>query len=535
MAATRSTSDVRVLVADPIAPEGVAYLREHGFEVDELGSASREALAERLAGCQALITRSGTAVTADLLARAPALRFVGRAGVGVDNIDVEACSRRGIVVVNAPLGNVVSAAEHTLAMILALVRRLPEAHAGLKALAWDRSIHGTELARKTVGVVGLGKVGSRVAARLRAFETTVLAYDPYVPESRAREVGAELTDFDTLLRTADLFTFHVPLTEETLHMVTARELARTKPGVRLVNCARGGIVHEADLLAALESGHVAGAAIDVWSEEPPKSEVLRRLIQHPRVVVTPHLGANSAEAQVNVALDVARQLVAFREGALLEFAVNIPVGAALARAELAPFIALAERLGRFSVQLDPEHLERVERTVAGAVAQADPELLARAVLTGLLAPVMAGPVNLVNAHLVARERGVTVTVAREEETHGYKSLLTVTTHTREGRKIIAGTVFDGQPRIVRLRDLHIEFTPEGSILVLSYEDRPGMVGRIGTTLGRMGVNIASMHVGRRAKRGRAIVVLILDEDLTADQTAEVARAVEADFARLIRL
>jgi D-3-phosphoglycerate dehydrogenase len=526
---------VRVLVADAIAPEGIAYLRERGFEVDVLGPGARGALAERLAGYQALITRSGTAVTAELLARAPDLRFVGRAGVGVDNIDVEACSRRGIVVVNAPLGNVVSAAEHTLGLLLALLRRIPEAHAALKALTWDRSLYGTELARKTVGVVGLGKVGSRVAARLRAFEAAVLAYDPYIPESRAREVGAELTDFDTLLRRSDIVTFHVPLTDETRHMVTARELGRMKPGVRLVNCARGGIVHEGDLLAALESGHVAGAAIDVWSEEPPSSERLRRLVQHPRVVVTPHLGANSAEAQINVALDVARQLEAFRDGGLVEFAVNIPVGAAASLPELRPFLALAERLGRFSVQLDPEHLERVELTVAGAAAGLDAELLARAVLTGLLAPVMAGPVNLVNAHLVARERGVAVAVGREEETHGYKSLLTVTTHTRQGRKIIAGTVFDGQPRIVRLRDLHIEFTPEGYILVLSYEDRPGMVGRIGTTLGRLGVNIASMHVGRKAKRGRAIVVLILDEDLTPEQMAEVARSVEADFARLIRL
>jgi D-3-phosphoglycerate dehydrogenase len=252
-------------------------------------------------------------------------------------------------------------------------------------------------------------------------------------------------------------------------------------------------------------------------------------------VVTPHLGANSSEAQVNVALDVARQITAFRDGELVEYAVNIPVADAATLTELRPFLGLADRLGRFSVQLDPEHLASVEVAVAGAVAHTDPELLARGVLAGLLGPVMADPVNLVNAHLVARERGVAVTVTREEETHGYHSLLTVTTHTREGRKIIAGTVFDGQPRIVRLRDLNIEFTPEGYILVLSYEDRPGMVGRIGSILGGLNVNIASMHVGRRTKRGRAIVVLILDEDLTPDQLGAVARAVEADFARLIRL
>ncbi|HEY3066817.1 MAG TPA: phosphoglycerate dehydrogenase [Methylomirabilota bacterium] len=526
---------MRVLVIDAIAPEGLAYLRSHGFEVDEILKPSRAALLERVGDYEALVTRSGTAVTEDLLEAATRLRIVGRAGVGVDNIDVDACSRRGIVVVNAPYGNVVSAAEHTMAMLLALMRRIPEAHAVLKMLEWNRSIYGAELFRKTIGVVGLGKVGSRVAARLRGFECEVLVHDPYIPEARARDLGARLTDFDTVVRESDVITFHVPLTGETENMVTARELARMKRGVRLVNCARGGIIAERDLLAALDSGHVAGAAIDVWSEEPPKTAHVVALVQHPRVVVTPHLGANSSEAQVNVAVDVARQLVAFRDGELVEHAVNIPVGDPAAVAELRPFVALADRLGRFSVQLDHENLASVTLRVAGAIAHIDPELLARAVLAGLLDPVMAGRVNLVNARLVARERGVDVTVTREEETSGYKSLLTVETEARGGRKIIAGTVFDGQPRIVRLRDLHIEFTPEGYILVLSYEDRPGVVGKIGTILGRANVNIASMHVGRKTRRGRAIVVLILDEDLTGEQLSEVAQAAGADFARLIRL
>jgi D-3-phosphoglycerate dehydrogenase len=526
---------VRALVVEAIAPEGIAYLRERGVEVDELQKPSVDELYAALPGYEALITRSGTAVTAELLAHAPGLRIVGRAGVGVDNVDVDACSRRGIVVVNAPYGNVVSAAEHTVGMLLALVRRIPEAHARLKALEWNRSIYGAELFRKTIGVVGLGKVGSRVAARLRGFEADLLAYDPYIPETRARDFGARLVDFDALLRTADVVTFHVPLTPETDGMVGARELAAMKRGVRIVNCARGGIVREADLLAALESGHVAGAAIDVWSEEPPRSDTLRRLIAHPRVVVTPHLGANSSEAQVNVAVDVARQLVAFRDGELVEYAVNIPVGDPAQAVALRPFVALAERLGHFSVQLDPGRLEHVELRVAGAIAEGDPELLARAALAGLLRPVMAGPVNLVNARLVARERGLEVAVEREEETGGYTSLLTLSTRTSEGRKVIAGTVFDGQPRIVRMRDLDMEFTPEGYILVLSYEDRPGVVGKIGTLLGRYNVNIAAMQVGRRSRRGRAIVVLSLDEDLTAAQIEELRTAVAADFARLIRL
>jgi D-3-phosphoglycerate dehydrogenase len=528
---------VRTVVIDAIAAEGIAYLREHAFDVRQLTKPSPEALAEALADCEALVTRSSTAVTAALLDRAPRLRIVGRAGVGIDNIDVDACSRRGVVVVNAPYGNVVSAAEHTLGMLLALVRRIPEAHARLKALEWDRSIYGAELHRKTLGVVGLGKVGSRVAARLRAFEPAqLLVYDPYIPEARARDVGARLVpDLDALLREADVVTVHVPLTPETEGLIGARELALLRPGARVVNCARGGIVSEAALLAALESGHVAGAAIDVWSEEPPRAETLRRLIAHPRVVVTPHLGANSVEAQVNVAVDVARQLVAFRNGALVEHAVNIPVADATTVAEVRPYVALAEVLGRFCVQLDAGHLERVDVTLEGAVAETDPELLSRAVLAGLLDPVTAGPVNLVNAHLVARERGVEVQIHRAESTGAYKSVLTVSTQTAEGKKLIAGTVFDGQPRIVRLRDLDIEFTPEGYILVLSYEDRPGMVGRIGSILGALNVNIASMHVGRKTKRGRAIVVLLLDEDLTPEQVADVARAVEADFARLIRL
>jgi len=456
--------------------------------------------------------------------------------VGVDNIDVDACSRQGVVVVNAPHGNVVSAAEHTVGMLLGLVRKIPFANDSLKAGEWDRGISGAELFRKTAGVLGLGKVGSRVAARLRAFEMDVLVYDPYIPESRARDLGVRLTDLPALLARSDVVTVHVPLNDETQHLIAAREIAAMKPGVRLVNCARGGIVHEGDLLAALESGHVAGAAIDVWSEEPPVSPIVKRLIGHARVVVTPHLGANTQEAQVNVAVDVARQLVAFRDGELVEHAVNIPVGDRESMAEQRPYIALGELLGRFCVQLEPENVERVEVVVAGQVARRDPELIGRSVLKGLLERVTAQAVNLVNAHLVARERGLQVVVETDEETaSGYTNLVTVTTQAGGGRKIIAGTVFDGVPRIVRLKDLHIEFIPEGHILVLSYEDRPGMVGQIGSILGRNNVNIASMHVGRRTKRGRAIVVLLLDEEVPPAVMEEVERAVEADFARLIHL
>lgn len=527
---------MKVLVIDTIAPEGIAHLTERGFQVDQVSSKlDRETLLARLGDYEGIVTRSSTTVTSEFLARARRLRILGRAGVGVDNIDVEACSRQGVVVVNAPYGNVVSAAEHTVGMLLALVRKIPAAHEALRRLEWDRGIYGAELFRKTAGVLGLGKVGSRVAARLRAFDMEVLVYDPYIPEGRARELGVRLTDLQTVLSRADVLTVHVPLTDETENMIAARELAATKPGVRVVNCARGGIVNEADLLAALDAGHVAGAAIDVWSEEPPVSPVIKRLIQHPRVVVTPHLGANTQEAQVNVSVDVARQLVAFRDGELVEHAVNIPVADRETMAEQRPFLQLAELLGRFCQQLEPDNVERVEVEVAGHMARRDPELVGRALLKGLLERVTAQAVNLVNAHLVARERGLAIEVRTDPDASGYTNLLTVTTQARSGRKIIAGTVFDGVPRIVRLRDLHVEFVPEGHILVLAYEDRPGMVGRIGSILGRHNVNIASMHVGRRTRRGRAIVVLLLDDDVSPEVLEEVGKSVEADFARVIRL
>jgi D-3-phosphoglycerate dehydrogenase len=528
---------MNVLVIDAIAPEGIAYLTERGFRVDQVSSKlPREEIYARLGDYEAIITRSSTQVTAEFLARARRLKILGRAGVGVDNIDIEACSRQGVVVVNAPYGNVVSAAEHTIGMLLALVRKIPMAHEALKRLEWDRGIYGSELYRKTAGVLGLGKVGSRVAARLRAFDMEVLVYDPYIPESRARDLGVRLTDLQTVLTQSDIITVHVPLTEETENMIAAREIAMMKPGVRLVNCARGGIVNEGDLLAALESGHVAGAAVDVWTEEPPVSDLVKRLVRHPKVVVTPHLGANTQEAQINVAVDVARQIAAFRAGELVEHAVNIPVGDRETLAAQRPFIALGEMLGRFCVQLEKDNVERVEIVVAGLVARRDPELIGRAVLKGLLHNVTAQAVNLVNAHLVARERGLQWSVQSDEEAaSGYTNLITVTTYAGAGRKIIAGTVFDGVPRVVRLRDLHIEFIPEGYILVLSYEDRPGMVGKIGSILGRHNVNIASMHVGRRTKRGRAIVVLLLDEDVPPDVMDEIVKAVEADFARIIHL
>jgi D-3-phosphoglycerate dehydrogenase / 2-oxoglutarate reductase len=528
---------MRVLVIDTIAAEGIAYLVERGFQVDPVSSKLPKAeLYERLADYEAIITRSSTTVSDEFLARARKLRVLGRAGVGIDNIDVDACSRRGVMVVNAPYGNVVSAAEHTVGMLLALVRKIPLANESLKRGDWDRGISGLELFRKTVGVLGLGKVGSRVAARLRAFEMNVLVFDPYIPESRARDLGVRLTDLGRLLAESDVVTVHVPLTDETENMIAQREIAAMKPGVRLVNCARGGIVHEGDLLAALQSGHVAGAAVDVWSEEPPVSPLLKRLIEHPRVVVTPHLGANTEEAQVNVAVDVARQLVAFRDGELVEHAVNVPVGDRETLAAQRPYIRLGELLGRFLVQLEPENVERVEVVVAGQVARRDPELIARAVLKGLLERVTAQAVNLVNAHLVARERGLEVVVQTDEDTaSGYTNLVTVTTQAGAGRKVIAGTVFDGVPRVVRLRDLHVEFIPEGHLLVLSYEDRPGMVGKIGSVLGRHNVNIASMHVGRRTRRGRAIVVLLLDDEVPHEVMAEVEKAVQSDFARLIHI
>jgi D-3-phosphoglycerate dehydrogenase len=501
--------------------------------VDESPRPRLEELYERIGEYDGLITRSLTSVTPELLRHATRLRIVGRAGVGVDNIDVDACSRRGIVVVNAPHGNVVSAAEHTVGMLLALVRHIPQAHRLLTSLQWNRGFYGVELFRKTIGVVGLGKVGSRVAARLRAFETRILVYDPYVGEARARELGAVLTDFATVLRESDVVTFHTPLTAETDNMLTARELGTMKRGVRIVNCARGGLVDEAALYDAVVEGRVAGAALDVFETEPITEHPL---FGYPNVVVTPHLGASTAEATDRAGVQTAEQVIAALTGGAVTTAVNVPAIAAEDLEVLGPFLPLCQSLGRLATALaEPAPLDRVEVECLGRIAERDTRPLGVAVLVGALAGRTEEDVNAVNAPQMAEERGIEYVEAKRSVARDFTDLVRVTV---AGRRVV-GTVLGQRhrPHLLEAWGQRFNLQLEDHLALFRYRDVPGMIGRVGTTLGEHGINIGSAAVGHVPEDleddGCAVMVVTTDQpvpaavldELLADEEFVEARAV----------
>ncbi len=537
------TGRYRVLVADPIAAEGVAYLR--GFaEVDERHGLKPDALLELIARYDALVVRSETKVSAPLIAAGTRLRIIGRAGVGVDNIDVEAATRRGIVVVNSPLGNIGAAAEHTIALLLALARHIPAANAALRAGAWERSkFVGTEVRGKTLGIVGLGKVGSEVARRAGegGLGMRLVAADPYAAPETARKLNVEPVALEELLPQADFLTVHTALTGGTRGLIGRDELARMKPTARIINCARGGIVEEAALLAALEAGALAGAALDVLSREPPGDEpTLRALIAHPRVIVTPHLGASTEEAQVSVALDVAEQIGEVLRGGTARAAVNAPLILPETLRQLQPWMALVEKLGRLYTQLHPGALSRAELAIQGEIAQYDTRPLAAALVKGLLESVSEAHVNLVNAPVLAREWGLELTESRSTTHEQYANLVTLRVHP-DGPATpvseLAATITWGDERVVRVDRYVTDFAPRGHLLFCRNLDRPGMIGRVGTILGEAGVNISHMDVGpvappgagkSRGSGGEALMVLLLD-DAVPEQALERIRATEGIF------
>jgi D-3-phosphoglycerate dehydrogenase / 2-oxoglutarate reductase len=521
---------LRVLVADPIAAEGVALLRTVA-DVDERYGLKPESLRAAIGAYDALVVRSETQVTADVIDAATRLRIIARAGVGVDNIDVEAATRRGVVVVNSPTGNIAAAAEHTIALLLALARHVPEANAALRAGRWERSrFVGTEVRGKTLGIVGLGKVGIEVARRAgdSGLGMRLIAADPYAAPDTARKLGVELMALDELLPQADFLTVHTSLTAGTRGLIGADELAHMQPGARVINCARGGVIDEPALLAALESGHIGGAALDVFTKEPPAPGTpARALAEHPRVVATPHLGASTEEAQVNVALDVAEQVVEVLRGGTARAAVNAPLILPETLGELQPWMALVEKLGRLYTQLHPGPLHRVELAIAGAIAQFDTRPLTAALVKGLLESISEAHVNLVNAPVLARDWGLEVTESRSTHEEQYANLVTlrVAADGREMPNVLAGTITWGEERIVRVDQYATDFVPSGHILVCRNLDRPGMIGSVGTILGNAGVNIAHMDVGpsRGARMGQghepggeALMVLSLDDAVPAE-------------------
>ncbi len=528
---------MKVIVTDEVSESGLQLLLDDPrFQVDVRLGLSPQQLYAEIGAYEAIITRSGTQVDRALLEHAVNLRLIARAGVGIDNVDVEAASQRGIIVVNAPFGNTNSAAEHSMALLLALCRNVTSANASLKNGDWKRApFTGYELKGRTLGVIGLGKVGGRVALRARAFEMEVLACDPYISEKRAEDHGVRLVSLDDLLRLSDVITVHTPLNEETEGLIGTAQFERMKDGVLIVNCARGGIYEEAATLEALENGKVAGAAFDVWSEEPPKTETLKRLIAHPRMVVTPHLGANTFEAQKNVAVDVCEELISYLDGRPLNNAVNIPRFDPDLMEHMKPFIGLIATLGEFTSKLAPPNPRKVTFTYNGKLARFDCTPLTVCGLAALLQNCTEQDVNMVNAMLVAEEMGIIVEGVRSTESESFSNLITLTLETPTGTRMVAGTLFDGMPKIVKMRNFVTDFQPEEHMLVITYADRPGLIGRIGTILGEEGLNIGNMNLGRREKAGEAMVVLSTDSPIAPQVIARLEQAVEPLFIKAVHL
>ena len=499
----------KILVADPIAEDGLERLRKAG-EVTIVSKLPEAELIRRIPDYDALVVRSETRVTGPVIEAGSKLRVVGRAGVGVDNIDVPAATRRGILVVNAPRGNIVAAAEHTIALLFALARWVPQADASVKRGEWTRAkFTGTEIRGKTLGVVGLGNVGSEVAKRAHGLEMDVIAYDPVVSVERAELFNVDLVSLPELLERADFITVHVPLVESNRNLIGARELSRMKPAARLINAARGGIVDEVALADALESGRLAGAAFDVFVTEPPGES---RLLKIPTFIATPHIGASTAEAQVSVAFDVAEEVAAVLAGDLPRFAVNAPALPPEELAYLRPFAALTERLAALHQQLFSGRVSTIELDLEGELADHDVNLLVAAAIKGLLQPFTEERINAVNARLIASNRGLNIVERRSRGRSSYASLVTVRMQEHE----IAGTVLMGEMRAVRIDSFRVDLVPDGRFLVSRHEDRPGVVGKVGSILGGHDVNIASMQVGRDAPRGNAMMILAVDDRVPAD-------------------
>lgn len=524
----------RILVADPVSTEGVEILSGSGSVDVRTGMAPAELIA-CIGEYDALVVRSETKVTRPVLEAATRLQVVGRAGVGVDNIDLPAATERGVIVVNAPQGNTIAATEHTIALLMALARHVPQAAASMAAGNWDRKSYvGTELRGKTLGVIGLGKIGIEVARRALGLEMQVLGYDPYVPDDRARGVGVEPADFDTLIARSDVITVHVPLNTASIGLINAEQIARMKDGVRLINVARGGIIDEQALADALRTRKVAGAAVDVFTEEPmPADNPLRGV---PGIILTPHLGASTAEAQERVALDVAEQIVDVLAGRPARYAVNAPMIVPEALKVLAPYMAAAEAAGAVATQLVTGKLETIAIDYHGDIAEHDVTPLRASVIRGLLRPISVENVNMVNANHIAQSRGWVIDERLRTSHDVFVNLIELRVKTSEAEVSVSGTVEHGVPHIVALNDLDVDLMPEPGAFLLACEnqDRPGMIGRVGTLLGQHDINIRSMQVGRRQARERAIMFITLDDEPGDDVLAAIEAVDGIDHVKLVR-
>jgi D-3-phosphoglycerate dehydrogenase / 2-oxoglutarate reductase len=511
----------KVLISDALSPAAVQIFKDRGIEVDfqpALGK-DKEKLASIIGNYDGLAIRSATKVTGKILEWAKDLKVIGRAGIGVDNVDIPAATARGIIVMNTPFGNSITTAEHAISLMLALARQIPEADASTRAGKWEKNkFMGVEIFGKTLGVIGCGNIGSIVADRAIGLRMKVVAFDPFLSQERAADLGVEKVELDELFRRADFITLHTPLTDKTRNIINAGAIKNMKKGVRIINCARGGLVDEAALYEALKSGKVAGAAFDVFVTEPATENPLFHL---PNVVCTPHLGAATSEAQENVALQIAEQMSDYLLRGAITNAINFPSISAEEAPRLKPFIALAEKLGSFAGQLTETGISKVQLAYEGAVAQMNTKALTSAALAGLLRP-MLGDVNVVSAPVVAKERGIVVEEVTREMPEDYESLITVTVTTERQTRHVSGTVFaDGRPRIVNIKGIRMDAEFGPSMIYITNLDKPGFIGKFSSTLGEAGINIATFHVGRDAPGGNAVALIEIDGDLPEAVLAKV--------------
>ncbi len=514
---------MKILVVEPLAAEGLELLRRH-HEVDEKLGLPREEIIAILPEYDALVVRSQVKADAEMIAAGTRLVVIGRAGVGVDNVDLEAATRAGIVVVNAPTGNTIAAAELTLALLFGLARKTAAADASMRRGEWKRSqFTGMEVRGKTLGIVGLGKIGQAIAARARAMQMTVLGSDPFVTAEQAANLGVELVEFDELIARSDAITVHVPKTKQTTGLINKAVIARMKDGVLLLNVARGGVIDEADLAEALASGKVGGAGIDVYTAEPP---VDNPLLTAPNTLLTPHLGASTAEAQVAVAEEVAEQILEVLDGRSARYAVNAPLLTPETAQAIAPYLPLAETLGRFVAQMARHAPRTLTLEIAGEPSHYDGTSLVAAVLRGLLEQTTEERVNLVNAGTLAKARGITVVERKTPDAGAFASLITLTAEGGGQTVTVAGTIAHGEPRLVGLQGHAMDLAPADIMLISLHRDRPGMVGRVGLLLGAADINISSMTLARSAPRAEAYMVLALDDE-PAPSVVEEIRAAEA--------
>ena len=524
---------MKVLIADPISGEGIDILRSHA-QVDIKTGLKPEELISTIGDYDALVVRSQTKVSAEVIEAGKRLQVIARAGVGIDNIDVEAATQRGIVVVNAPTGNITSAAEHTIALMLSLARHIPQANAVLKSGVWRRSdFMGTEIKDKTLGIIGLGNVGSEVARRARGLQMKLIAYDPFISVDHARKLQVELVPLRQLLKESDFITLHLPLTDSTKGLIGAKELASVKPTARIINCARGGLINEKALAKAVKEKRVAGAAVDVFSTEPATQSVL---FEDDNIIVTPHLGASTTEAQATAAKDVAEQVIDVFNGRPARYSVNAPFISAETLSVLAPFMKVASNVGRLVSQLAEGQMNAIQIKYNGEISDYDTNALKAAVLGGLLEGVSEERVNLVNANIVAAQRGLTVVEQKESTCENYASLITVEATTSAGVTTVAGTVMREESHIVRVNNYWIDIVPTGGYFLFSdHRDRPGLIGTVGKIAGDADINISAMHVSRLKPRGQALMILALDEPLPEEQRQQLLSLPDVYTAKLVKL